>query len=131
MRKQHHHSSSAEQSKCKNRRCIASSKELSSYLASRPNLKKMRNAFDAWVESHGFSPYLKWHTPDQWLDVDCDEYHGDSELVLCMEESELCEILGLEYQAWAVNELMRLAGQYGYYWELGHIYDMAFYKNDC
>jgi hypothetical protein len=129
----HHHSSSVEKSKCRRRSCKEEAHALDLHLKARPHLMQLREAVEAWVRHRLLGDeYLIWRTPDYWAELHFDpEMHDGADLILIFEElGSLVDILNYEIEDWAYAELSELAGKYGYGWELGHSWNIGFFKEE-
>lgn len=94
----------------------------------RAQLDVMREVFEEWLRINGINYDFWFYTPEEWAAKEGpDHLLQGAELILAFDNSL---VTWLNYGTGVNDELQELAEGFGYYYELGHHWNMGFYPVD-
>jgi hypothetical protein len=91
-------------------------------------IEVLREVFEEWLRIHNLDYGYSIHTRDQWR-ARGETVITDAELVIAF-ENQLVDILNWSGPWEIEEELQELAGGFGYYFEMGHHWNIGFYPLD-
>jgi hypothetical protein len=94
----------------------------------RAQLDVLREVFEEWLRIHEINYDFRFYTPAEWAAKEGpDHLLQGAELMLAFDNSL---VTWLNYGTGIDDELQDLAAGFGYYYELGHAWNLGFYPTD-
>ena len=97
---------------------------------SKEQIEVLREVFVEWLRMHNIDYDFELYTQEEWTEREgADHFLKGSELVITF-ENDLLTYLNYPGENDVTGELQDLAGGFGYWFELGHAWNIGFYRFD-